>query len=443
MKILHYTLGLPPYRTGGLTKYSIDLAEEQKKNGEDVSILFPGELTISRNNKIKYSEEYNKIKTYKILNPLPVSILKGIKNPDDFMKQGNLQEYIKFLKYLKPDIIHIHTLMGLHKEFIKAAKLNKIKLIYTTHDYFGICPKVNLIDCKSKVCLNYNKGEKCLFCNCDAPNTSYLRIGTSKINRKIRMSKLTFNLKKMIKKIKKNKKIKEKQVEKNENSLKYMKLRNFYIGMIEKMDCIHYNSNIAKKIFEKYIKNYVKGKILFITHSDIKINEKFKKIKSSKIRLSFLGTNHKVKGLEILLEAFEKIDSEVREKYELNIFGVEGENSPNINFYGEYKYDDLKNIFSRTDFTVIPSTWYETFNFVALESKIFKTAVIISNTIGAKDIFHESEKIEIEPTVEYLKSILENLELLKNKKIVNSDNENYDFKNHVKDVKEKVYKVKE
>jgi hypothetical protein len=28
MKILHYSLGFPPYRTGGLTKYAVDLAGE-------------------------------------------------------------------------------------------------------------------------------------------------------------------------------------------------------------------------------------------------------------------------------------------------------------------------------------------------------------------------------------------------------------------------------
>ena len=29
MKILHYSLGFPPYRSGGLTKFSMDLMREQ------------------------------------------------------------------------------------------------------------------------------------------------------------------------------------------------------------------------------------------------------------------------------------------------------------------------------------------------------------------------------------------------------------------------------
>ena len=33
MKILHYTLGLSPYRSGGLTKYTQDLILAQQQNG--------------------------------------------------------------------------------------------------------------------------------------------------------------------------------------------------------------------------------------------------------------------------------------------------------------------------------------------------------------------------------------------------------------------------
>ena len=40
MKILHYSLGLPPFRSGGLTKYSMDLINQQAKLGADISLLY-------------------------------------------------------------------------------------------------------------------------------------------------------------------------------------------------------------------------------------------------------------------------------------------------------------------------------------------------------------------------------------------------------------------
>ena len=45
MNILHYTLGLPPYRSGGLTKYSLDLMLEQISEGHTLSLLYPSDLT--------------------------------------------------------------------------------------------------------------------------------------------------------------------------------------------------------------------------------------------------------------------------------------------------------------------------------------------------------------------------------------------------------------
>ena len=46
MKILHYALGFPPYRTGGLTKYCIDLMLTQVEQGHEVALLWPGQITI-------------------------------------------------------------------------------------------------------------------------------------------------------------------------------------------------------------------------------------------------------------------------------------------------------------------------------------------------------------------------------------------------------------
>ena len=44
MIILHYFLGFPPYRTGGLTKYAFDLMKSQADDGNDVMALWPGEI---------------------------------------------------------------------------------------------------------------------------------------------------------------------------------------------------------------------------------------------------------------------------------------------------------------------------------------------------------------------------------------------------------------
>ena len=43
MRILHYGLGFPPYRTGGMTKFCMDIMAEQRNIGHDVALLWPGQ----------------------------------------------------------------------------------------------------------------------------------------------------------------------------------------------------------------------------------------------------------------------------------------------------------------------------------------------------------------------------------------------------------------
>ena len=144
MYILHYSIGFPPYRNGGLVKFCMDLMTYQKNVGHSVGMIWPGKFgLINKKTKIKKSENDGFL-SFEIINPLPVSICNGINDYDLFTKAIDMSVFIDFLKKERPDVIHIHTLMGLPKEFLKATKDLGIKTIYTTHDYFGLCPTGHL-----------------------------------------------------------------------------------------------------------------------------------------------------------------------------------------------------------------------------------------------------------------------------------------------------------
>ena len=117
MKILHYALGFPPYRTGGLTKYCTDLMLTQVEQGHEVELLWPGKIAIiKKQTEIHKGKNWNEIESFEIINPLPVSLDEGILDVDAYTKNTDETVYYKFLQDYAPDAIHIHTLMGLHKE---------------------------------------------------------------------------------------------------------------------------------------------------------------------------------------------------------------------------------------------------------------------------------------------------------------------------------------
>ena len=154
----------------------------QSQSGHEVSLLYPGSINLKYpKTNIHKSQRWKGINVYEIQNPLPIPLLYGIKEPKSFINNANVdkKDFIKFIDIVSPEIFHIHTLMGLPLEYIQIAKEKKIKLIYTTHDYFGLCPKVNFIDWENKCCQTAY-AESCLKCNMTARSTLYLRIRNMK-----------------------------------------------------------------------------------------------------------------------------------------------------------------------------------------------------------------------------------------------------------------------
>jgi glycosyltransferase involved in cell wall biosynthesis len=382
MRILHYTLGLPPVRSGGLTKYAVDIMAEQTKDNVVIH-LYPGnidivnrETRITKNKKITSSIEH-----FQLINSLPLPLFRGIKQPEDFMMDGPSDVYLRFLQEVKPDVIHIHTLMGIHKEFFESAKNLGIKMVYTSHDYFGICPTINLYkDQHNTNCVDYENGKGCIECCANAMSTKSLLLTQTPI----------YPLLRNLKKLKPAKRIGKSDLPilniedySQENADKYVMLREFYLDMLRYIDFFHFNSTVAEEVYKEYLTN-IKGKVVDITHSGIKVVKRMK-TKSSKIRLGYLGPLKEFKGFNFLLDAFKQLPSD---KYELHLYGDEGklELPENVYLHGRYSTNELEKIFSGLDAIIVPSIWKETFGFVALEGLSHGTPVIVSDHVGSKDL---------------------------------------------------------
>lgn len=425
MNILHYALGFPPYRTGGLTKYCMDLMETQKKNGDNVGLMWPGTIRFIRNkNTIKKHESKNGIESYEVINPLPVPLDEGIKDIQLYMRKGNLKEYILFLKEIKPNVIYIHTLMGLHQEFVEAAIKLGIKTIYITHDYFGLCPKVTLFR-DGKVCDLYNKCENCYICNKNALSMSKIVLLQSNLYRTL---KDTYIVKKMRKKHRTNyfqensedETLNYNKVDKNK-TMEYQKLREFYISILEKIDLIHFNSTVTEKVYKKFI--VPRSSIIeSITHKDIKDNRKKKTFNSKKLKITYLAPVKNFKGYNVLINALNEIWESNNHKFELHLFNYSFNNKPEyvIESSKGYKYKDLKNIFDNTDVLIAPSIWYETYGFTVLEAISYGVPVVVSENVGAKDIIGKSGLVVKANDIEDLRNKI--LSLIEDRNILSEMN---------------------
>lgn len=179
MNILHYSLGLYPHRTGGLNRYATDLIMEQSKE-HNVAILYPcGYRWWRRKCFVVQSAKIGRISVYKMINAHPIPLFWGIRKPAPFINRDiSIESFTQLYDSFHPEVIHLHTLMGMPEVVLAFFKKRGVRIVYTTHDYFGICPKVNLINQSGLVCKGPD-AKRCMKCNSKAPYPFFLRLRNS------------------------------------------------------------------------------------------------------------------------------------------------------------------------------------------------------------------------------------------------------------------------
>lgn len=387
MKILHYTVGLGENRGGGLTKYVDDLVACQSKDNS-IMILYPGEYNLlSSKVSIKREKDKQGVPVYSIINPLSLPMMFGLKDKEYLTKHTPTSMWRNFFEENKIEVIHIHTMMGLYEEFINAANELNIPTIYTTHDYFGLCPKQTYVyhNCK---CKNWNSCVDCPECNKYAFSRKKTIIIHSKLFCKLRKNKLFLKIKGSAKKKIEKTNNDSERIPVNDLSF-YKKLKYKYANAFSKIDWFHFNSSVSEQVFRRELP-FLKGEIINISHKDVKDQRKEKKFESKKLRITYLGPATAVKGFDWLIETLDKV-SLSNNNFLLNIYTYAPlERSYLIKHGDRYNYSQLKKIMDESDVLVAPSMWNETFGFTVLEALSYGVPVVVSDSVGAKDLVQDN-----------------------------------------------------
>lgn len=384
MKILHYSLGFPPERSGGLIRYTMDLMGEQIRQGDEVCYLYPGHINVLKNRTyIKADRKHSKANftPYALVNSLPLPLFGGIKNPNDFMRPVNAKLYLNFLGKIRPDVIHVHTLMGIHKEFFECAQSLGIRIVFTSHDYFGLAPEPNF----------YYQGR-----NYDNTNTikQWMKIGQTamptwklrlfqtslypfirKIARKIKPQKLT-SLDKIQKDVNKN-------INRTINKNSFELLQRYYKSIFSMISFFHFNSTLALSIYQNNIQIDDNYACISITNSSIK-KTNFK-IPKKITKIAYIGPYKSYKGFFEFLKLPTLLQDE---NLEFHVYGSDLAVilPDNIINHGRFDDNELDKIYQNIDLVVVPSLWKETFGFVTIEALSRYKYVLVSQNVGAKDL---------------------------------------------------------
>ncbi|MFS9375296.1 glycosyltransferase family 4 protein [Streptococcus infantis] len=402
MKILHYTLGFQPQRTGGLVKYAEDLMLEQIAQGHQVTALYPGNIRLlSKKVGIKKVSS-RKFECYELLNSLPLALFGGISNPTAFLTSCDKNVYRTFLEEVQPDIIHIHSFMGLHKEFLKIAKNLNIKVVFTSHDYYGLAPVphfyFNGVDYSDK---NTN-----LTWNIMSSNALSVK--------KLRFFQVPFypTIRKILKLLGKNPKSKKNLVIRDViEEQDYSELRHYYNEMFHLIDGYLFNSSLAKNVYEINEIQPANSIVLSITNSSIKQHQRLTTT-NNKIRVAYIGSDEEYKGYFDFIDFAGTLDQEL---YEVATYGhLPNEECPSfIEQKGYFTKETIDSVYENIDILIVPSKWKETFGLITVEALSYGVNVFVSENVGSKDLLPETHvfKNQNDLVVKVIENDIENTKL--------------------------------
>jgi len=411
MRVLHYTVGLPPERNGGSIQYANDLMREQARQGHKVFALTCGD-TLIRGNKasIKNARIRDGIKVFKLTNPLTPTLIYGSSDPNSQHRKIAIDcDSIRdFIENNQIEAMHLHTLMGIHKDVVEYIKSLGVKIIYTSHDFHGICPHCNLINSDGDICDAAN-GHNCAICNINEPSDRFLRLANSSFYHFLKGLSL-FSI------ISKPKVYKSNHIEIENNVVtitkerenEYAKLLDYYREYFGLIDKFHFNSTQTKGVFQSFLPG-IDGKVINVITKGISDNRE-PISPDNIIKFGFIGSLNGYKGFPMLKEVAQELYNEGIRNFKISAYpGTFTGTDPDlslIEYCPPYKYSDISKVLYGMDCLIVPSKWYETFSLVTLEALGHGRPVIVSDHVGAKDIVSKYNSNFIFSSKDELKSLL-------------------------------------
>lgn len=356
MKILKVIHGYPPLFNAGSEVYSQTLCNELSKEND---------VYVFTREENPYLPEFH-LREERILEKLSINYINIPRGKDGFRHEGMDSVFNNFIQRVNPDIAHIGHLNHLSTGFVDILYENQIPIVYTLHDFWLMCPRGQF--------LQTNFG-----------NSDYYQLCDSQENRKCATN--CYNAY-----FSGRKDSLEKEIQ---NWTDWIGLRMEETRSICKKVSLFISP--SRYLKERFVKDFSipDSKILLLDYG-FKL-ERFKKFYNYKVKtftFGYIGTHIPAKGVNLLLDAFLKIEEEAN----LIIWGRDNEQSTTalkqkaklsknkIEFRGEYKNESIaKSVFTEIDCLVVPSIWMENSPLVIHEAQQSKIPVITAGAGGMKE----------------------------------------------------------
>lgn len=234
-------------------------------------------------------------------------------------------------------LIHIHHMIGHYFDIIDVAKERNIRTIYTVHDFYCLCPSINMLYNMEKYCVGL-ENKNCAEC----------------LNRKLGI---------------------------NHNIIRLWRTR--WEDFLSKIDEVITPSESTKYIIEN---EFSTVKCKAIEHGINLDRRKAEQHNNDCFNIAFVGVMAKHKGAEVIENIINQIDDK---QITFHVFGDSEykslkKNKKNYIYHGRYKREELPILFEKNNIDLVCnlSIWPETYSYTLTET-IACGVPVLSYDIGA------------------------------------------------------------
>lgn len=419
MKILYYNwcdFDNIENHGGGVKVYQKNLIDSLSKNEKYDIYTLSGGLKYSLVNKqpfVKLHKYENNVRMYHLYNSFVVSSGHlSFYNNFSIAEESTTSAVKDFLLKEGPfDVIQFDNLEGIPLSIVTLKKdFPKTKFIFSIHNYYSICPQVNLWFKEKETCTDNKNGLKCIDCLTYIPNpVNAKRIYTIRtfLNDTLKIkykSKLYEILLKILKNLIPNKPY---DLFSDFTNYKFVteyliSRRNEFISVLN--DNIDQFLAVSKRVEEIVTFYGFSPKKVSTLYIGTKVAEEFSRenikidFNGNILTITYLGYMRKDKGFEFFLDTLENMPISMSSKMRvivaannINNFLLFKLKNLGLKFYDfiyldGYKHSDLNNLYLKTDLTIIPVLWEDNLPQVAIESICHGVPIFCSDLGGTKEL---------------------------------------------------------
>lgn len=312
----------------------------------------------------------------------------------------NLAEHFNGLvESFKPDLVHSFHLQNLSASIVEVCNKRNLPIVCSTTDFWFVCPIVQLKKPDGAVCRGPEAGAK----NCLSCYTPRLMPPESEL---IEAVQAKYPVTKMIPKgplwkVAHDAYVKRKFAPAAEATKERPGLLRQWANKTQGIMVP------TKLMYDIFVENGIDPGL--ITHVpfgiDVRPLEAFQtKTQSDVLRVAFVGTLFEHKGVDTLIEAFQRLPADA--KAVLKIYGDRQQfaeyaktlmdlakrplpNSEKIQFLGTFPNSELGKVFTEIDVLVVPSRWYENTPLVIQSALATKTPLVCTDLGGMSELVKE------------------------------------------------------